>query len=130
MKKAVYLVVLVASVTAAFVIGSLTSGLGASPTAASRPIHHYACPMHPTYTSAHPGTAPCCGMAYEAVYAEATKFDREGDAPARRYMVGTVGVGVLTAELTAAGVGFLPVDEDDVYTKYEATGSEWFQIEH
>lgn len=67
---------------------------------------------------------------YETVYAEATKFEREGDAPARRYMVGTAGVAPLAAELTAAGVGFLPVDEDDLYTKYEATGSEWFQIEH
>jgi hypothetical protein len=67
---------------------------------------------------------------YEAVYAEATEFEEEGGAPARRYMVEAAGVPTLTAELTAAGVGFLPVDEDDVYTKYEASGSEWFQIEH
>jgi Cu(I)/Ag(I) efflux system membrane fusion protein len=34
-----------------------------------RHILHYRCPMHPTYRSDHPGTAPCCGMAYEPVYA-------------------------------------------------------------
>src|SRR3954465_9478299 len=34
-----------------------------------RRILYYRCPMHPTYRSDHPGTAPCCGMAYEPVYA-------------------------------------------------------------
>ncbi len=28
------------------------------------------------------------------------------------------------------GFDALPVDEDDVYTKYEASGPDWFQIEH
>ena len=67
---------------------------------------------------------------YERVYAEATAFERAAEAPARRYMVAVDGVPPLTSELTTAGVGFEPVDSDDSYTKYEATGSEWFQIEH
>jgi Cu(I)/Ag(I) efflux system membrane fusion protein len=70
MKKAAYLVILVAAVTVAFVIGSQTSHLGATPSGADRSIQHYACPMHPTYTSPVPGTAPCCGMKYEPVYAD------------------------------------------------------------
>jgi hypothetical protein len=36
----------------------------------------------------------------------------------------------LTAELTTNGVAFAAVDPDDVYTKYEASGPDWFQIEH
>ena len=67
---------------------------------------------------------------YETVYAEATEFEQEGDAPARRYMVAAGGVAALTAELAAVGVRHLAVDADDVYTKYEASGREWFQIEH
>jgi len=33
-------------------------------------------------------------------------------------------------ELTAASVDFVPVDEDDVYSKYEAAPPDWFWIEH
>ena len=67
---------------------------------------------------------------YEKVYSEATAFEDEGGRPARRYMVEPGAVPVLTAELTARGVGFLPVDADDLYSKAEASSSEWFQIEH
>jgi Cu(I)/Ag(I) efflux system membrane fusion protein len=70
MNKALYIVVLVASVTAAFVVGSQTGHLRASPPEAGRRVHHYACPMHPASTSDRPGTAPCCGMAYAPVYEE------------------------------------------------------------
>src|SRR5579885_2234801 len=31
---------------------------------------YYRCPMHPSYHSDHPGTAPCCHMALEPVYAD------------------------------------------------------------
>lgn len=34
------------------------------------------------------------------------------------------------AALTAAGVEVGAIDPDDVYSKYEASGSEWFQIAH
>jgi Cu(I)/Ag(I) efflux system membrane fusion protein len=34
-----------------------------------RRVLKYACPMHPQVTSDRPGTAPCCGMALEPVYA-------------------------------------------------------------
>lgn len=38
--------------------------------APSRKILRYICPMHPQYTSDHPGDAPCCGMRMEPVYAD------------------------------------------------------------
>jgi membrane fusion protein, copper/silver efflux system len=37
---------------------------------AVRRILYYHCPMHPAYRSDKPGTAPCCHMALEPVYAE------------------------------------------------------------
>lgn len=67
---------------------------------------------------------------YEAVYAEATHFEVAAGRPTRSYLVAAGGVPTLSAELTAAGIAFDPVDEDDVYSKYEAGGSDWFQIEH
>ena len=36
----------------------------------ARRVLHYRCPMHPHYTSDKPGTAPCCGMPLEPVFAE------------------------------------------------------------
>ncbi len=38
-------------------------------TKSERRILYYRCPMHPNNRSDHSGTAPCCGMAYEPVYA-------------------------------------------------------------
>ena len=67
---------------------------------------------------------------YERVYAEATAFGSSGDRPTRQYMAEAGVVGALTAELAAAGVDFEPVDEDDTYSKYEASSPDWFQIEH
>ena len=37
---------------------------------AVRQILYYHCPMHPAYRSDKPGTAPCCHMALEPVYAD------------------------------------------------------------
>jgi hypothetical protein len=67
---------------------------------------------------------------YERVYAEATAFGSHGERPTRQYMAEAGVVEALTAELTAAGVDFEPVDEDEVYSKYEASSPDWFQIEH
>ena len=67
---------------------------------------------------------------YERVYAEATRFGRDGGRPSRQYMVEADAAGVVTAELTAAGLAFAALDPDDTYSKYEATSPDWFQIEH
>ncbi len=127
MRKTTYLVVLVASVLVAFAIGSWTSQLGATPGQSGRRIHHYACPMHPTYTSQHPGTAPCCGMAFEPAYEDAQKATAEGgdgqpgsvtvSAQAQQTM------GLQVSEVSTAGgeqtvrlFGRVAADERRVYT--------------
>ena len=67
---------------------------------------------------------------YEKVYAETTAFESAGGAVTREYMVQVDGVAVLLAELTTAGLAFEPPDEDETYSKYEATSPDWFQLEH
>lgn len=67
---------------------------------------------------------------YEKVYAEATRFGSDGGRVSRQYMTEAGVLGVLTAELTANGIALAPVDPDDTYSKYEASGPDWFQIEH
>ena len=44
----------------------------------TRRVLYYRDPMHPSYTSPNPGTAPDCGMALQPVYAEETE---SGPAP-------------------------------------------------
>jgi Cu(I)/Ag(I) efflux system membrane fusion protein len=46
----------------------------------ARRILYYRCPMHPSYRSDKPGTAPCCNMALQPVYADETPGT--GEAPA------------------------------------------------
>jgi membrane fusion protein, copper/silver efflux system len=69
--KAIYSTALCALVGAAFLAGSLHNSRDAVAAAAveTRTPLYYRCPMHPTYTSDKPGTAPCCGMKLEPVYA-------------------------------------------------------------
>ncbi len=67
---------------------------------------------------------------YEKVYAEATAFGDHERRPSRQYMVELEGVKALVAELWTAKIDLLPIDEEDTYSKYEATSPDWFQIEH
>ena len=67
---------------------------------------------------------------YEQVYAETTRFEATGDRATRQYMIGTAVVDVLVAEMDKAGIDHDPVDADDLYSKYEATPPDWFQIPH
>ena len=67
---------------------------------------------------------------YDAVYAEAKAFDTTGGKVSRAYMVEAGAAGAVVAALTATGLAALPLDPDDTYSKYEASGSEWFQIAH
>jgi hypothetical protein len=67
---------------------------------------------------------------YADVYAETTRYEPVGNRLTRKYLV-AVNVGdVIEAELAAAGIDFDPIDANDVYSKYEATPPEWFQIPH
>ena len=67
-RKASYLLPLLAALIAAFALGSLRHG--AKPVEA-RHILYYQDPMHPAYRSNKPGTAPDCGMDLVPVYSEA-----------------------------------------------------------
>jgi hypothetical protein len=67
---------------------------------------------------------------YVDVYAETTRYEPFGDCMTRKYLVGVGAAAVVESELTTAGIDFEPIDADDVYSKYEATPPEWFQIPH
>ena len=67
---------------------------------------------------------------YERVYAETTRFHPAGGTLSRQYMIGADVVDVLVDELSSARIAHDPIDTDDLYSKYEATPPEWFQIPH
>ncbi len=67
---------------------------------------------------------------YEKVYAEATKFESDGDTVTRQYLVEAEVIELLTGELNSHDLAHAPVDEDDLYSKYEAAPPDWFWIEH
>ena len=67
---------------------------------------------------------------YEQVYAETTRFERDGDYFVRQYLVGLGVLGFLEKELQTGGIQHDPIDHDELYTKYEAVAPEWFQIPH
>ena len=67
---------------------------------------------------------------YEAVYAEAKEFETTSGRVSRAYVVEAEAAGAVAAALATQGVTAQPIDPDDTYSKYEASGSEWFQISH
>ena len=67
---------------------------------------------------------------FERVYAETTAFERHGDQFTRKYLVEADASGDVCKAMTAAKMEFLPLDPDDLYTKYEAAPPDWFWIEH
>jgi hypothetical protein len=67
---------------------------------------------------------------FERVYAETTKFQPAGEIVTRTYLVETEVADVVAAEFTKAGIDHAAIDMDDIYSKYEATPPDWFQIEH
>ena len=67
---------------------------------------------------------------YEKVYAETTQFQTEENCSTRQYLVAIDGIPNFLAEFLDQGIDFRPIDTDDLYSKYEATSPDWFQIEH
>jgi hypothetical protein len=67
---------------------------------------------------------------YERVYSEAVDFEEERGRTARQYMIEPGVAELLLGVLKAKGFEWLPVDEDEEYSKAEASSSDWFQIEH
>lgn len=67
---------------------------------------------------------------FEKVYAEQVAFEAHGDRLGRKYLVEADAVPAVEAAAAAAGLEVVPVDPDDVYSKYEAAPPDWFWIEH
>jgi len=67
---------------------------------------------------------------YEQVYAEAVEFTEHQGRLARQYMVALDAVDALLEEVRRRNIAFAPVDREDLYSRYEASGPEWYQIEH
>ena len=67
---------------------------------------------------------------FEKVYAETVKFELHEDRLTRKYLFEAAIVDLLDRELRAAGIDFEPIDDDDVYSKFEAAPPDWMWIEH
>ena len=67
---------------------------------------------------------------FEKVYAETSAFEKKGDRSIRKYLVEADIAPALEAELRALGMEYEPIDDEDRYTKFEASPPEWFWIEH
>ena len=67
---------------------------------------------------------------YERIYSEAVAFETEGGRRCRKYMIEPDVIAVMTTELAAHAVALAEVDADDLYSKAEASSSDWFQIDH
>jgi Cu(I)/Ag(I) efflux system membrane fusion protein len=97
MKKAGAIVLAAALLAAGFAAGRLGPQRGeAAGGAGRRQVLHYACPMHPAVKADAPGTAPCCGMALEPVYAGGERAAAPGTVtmPAELRQLQGVRVGV------------------------------------
>lgn len=67
---------------------------------------------------------------FEKVYAESTRFEPHADRLARNYLIEAGAVGLVEESLQAAGVESVPIDANDLFSKYEAAPPDWFWIEH
>ncbi|MFO0935078.1 MAG: hypothetical protein U0798_01000 [Gemmataceae bacterium] len=67
---------------------------------------------------------------FEKVYAETTAFEPHAGRLSRKYLVEADAATELSQVMGQAELEHLPLDPDDLYTKYEAAPPEWFWIEH
>lgn len=67
---------------------------------------------------------------FEKVYAEEVAFEPHNNGLSRKYLIEATAADVLEKQLRSAGLDLLPIDPDDLYSKYEAAPPEWFWIEH
>jgi hypothetical protein len=67
---------------------------------------------------------------FEMVYAESSAFESQGARLVRKYLIQTSAVPDLEAQLRSLEMDFEPIDENDVYSRYEAAPPDWFWIEH
>lgn len=71
MKKLGYILLLLVLIVVSYSVAAWNSrrSSGGSSTQSAKTLLYYHCPMHPGFKSDKPGTAPCCGMELEPVYA-------------------------------------------------------------
>ncbi|MGA8890534.1 MAG: efflux RND transporter periplasmic adaptor subunit [Anaeromyxobacteraceae bacterium] len=67
MRRAAKVALTLGLLAAGFAAGRLLPGSAPRPGAAAAQPARFQCPMHPSIQADHPGTAPCCGMAFEAI---------------------------------------------------------------
>ena len=67
---------------------------------------------------------------FEKVYAESTAVSTTGDTHTRQYMIEAEVAPRLLEQIAANGFDFDPIDEDEIYSRYEAAPPDWFQLEH
>ena len=70
MKKVLLAIAAVVLLALSYIAGRHNAATNAPPAADSHRILYYVDPMHPSYRSDKPGTAPDCGMQLEPVYAD------------------------------------------------------------
>jgi len=68
--------------------------------------------------------------AFEKVYAETVEFESAAGRLTRQYLFESEIADLLLAQLALAGIDHEELDEDDTYSKYEATPPDWMWIEH
>lgn len=67
---------------------------------------------------------------FERVYAETTAFEHDQGRLSRKYLVEAEAAETVVKLMTESQLDPLPLDPDDLYTKYEAAPPDWFWIEH
>src|SRR5829696_6053684 len=95
MKPKLLVVVVIVAGLGLFLLGRY-SGSHDHEVSAAKTILYYVDPMHPSYRSDHPGTAPDCGMALEPVY--------EGDHPAANLQLAPGAVMVTAGQRRLLGI--------------------------
>src|SRR5689334_13670608 len=72
MRRHLKIAAIIVAITTAFFAGYMANRAPRAIAEAStgKTVLYYACPMHPSYRADHAGTAPCCGMRLEPVYAD------------------------------------------------------------
>jgi RND family efflux transporter MFP subunit len=98
MKKVLSAVVIASLMLLSYLVGRQRTAGNATASTSEHRVLYYVDPMHPSYHSDHPGTAPDCGMKLEPVYAD--EVGRATPTPAAaRLDSGTIGIDPATQQM-------------------------------
>jgi antirestriction protein len=67
---------------------------------------------------------------YVRVYAESSVLGSQGERVTRQYLVGRDVVATIERNMGEDGIEHDPIDANEVYSRFEATSPDWFQIPH